>query len=235
VSENRVPYNDCSICSQIAGRPNGDLIARLLPSQPYVRRVMTESDSFAAIPSLGPLAPGHSLLCPRAHHKSFTELTSDLEPEYEEAKQFLRARLSALYGVDVHVFEHGVTGSHTRTLCTVDHAHVHFVPLACGCIFEEDLGSGWMPYDGTLGQLRRIIAGREYIAYESPNGNSCVLAADGLGLGSQYMRKVFAQVLGRPGDWDWRAQPRATEAHAAWHRFVAPNLTGLMPAALDRT
>src|ERR1044072_5888314 len=56
---------ECCLCSQVAGEKSNDLIARLLQGEPYVRRVMLESGSFAAIPSLGPLARGHTLLCPK--------------------------------------------------------------------------------------------------------------------------------------------------------------------------
>ena len=55
---------ECCLCNQIAGEEANDLIARLLQGEPYVRRVMLESRSFAAIPSLGPLVSGHTLLCP---------------------------------------------------------------------------------------------------------------------------------------------------------------------------
>jgi hypothetical protein len=64
---------ECCLCSQIAGEEFNDLIARMLNGEPYVRRVMLESRSFAAIPSLGPLVSGHPLLCPRMHVRSFAD------------------------------------------------------------------------------------------------------------------------------------------------------------------
>ena len=54
----------CCLCSQIAGWEENDLISRLLGGDTYVRRVPFESESFALVPSLGPLVPGHTLLCP---------------------------------------------------------------------------------------------------------------------------------------------------------------------------
>ena len=214
---------DCCICSQIEGRAAGDLIARLLPGRRYVRRVMVESDSFAVIPSLGPLAPGHSLLCPRRHIRSFTQLTPDLDREYERVKRSLRRRLAALYEAEVHVFEHGMADGRGRTLCTVDHAHVHFVPLpqSCAAPAEPDRDPRWMPFDGSLPKLRSIAAGREYIVYETGTGSARILAGEAGELESQYMRKVLARALGRSDEWDWRAEPDAAAADAAWRRFIS--------------
>jgi diadenosine tetraphosphate (Ap4A) HIT family hydrolase len=65
---------DCYFCGQIKGQPERDLIAQMLPESKYVRRVMLESDAFAAIPSLGPLTDGHALLCPKWHVRSFAAL-----------------------------------------------------------------------------------------------------------------------------------------------------------------
>src|SRR3954464_12290217 len=115
---------DCCICSQIEGQPDGDLVARLLPSQPYVRRVLLETDGFAAIPSLGPLTPGHSLLCPKSHTPSFASLDPRLEEELDHARVALSADLGDLYGGEVHVFEHGMSAATGRVLCTVEHAHL---------------------------------------------------------------------------------------------------------------
>ena len=73
----------CCICSQIDGQADGDLIARLLPEQPYVRRVLLESEGFAGLPSLGPLVPGHSLLCPRMHLLGLAYLDPSWHAEFE--------------------------------------------------------------------------------------------------------------------------------------------------------
>ena len=123
---------DCCLCSQIEGHADGDLIARLLGMKPYVRRVMAESASFAVLPSLGPLTPGHALLCPRSHVRSMTALPPGGDGEYRRLKAEMWQRLAELYDAPIHVFEHGVAASGERTLCTVDHAHVHLVPVPVG-------------------------------------------------------------------------------------------------------
>jgi ATP adenylyltransferase len=211
--------NECCLCAQIQGRAPNDLIAALLPGREYARRVMYESDAFALVPSLGPLAPGHSLLCPKTHVRSFAELPARLDAEFARAKAGLQAQLAALYDAEVHVFEHGVAATGTRTLCTVDHAHMHLVPLPRGLADVAPAGS-WASCEASLSDLRARVAGREYVYYETAAGERRVRAG-GDEIESQFMRKEIARRLGRPERWDWRADPDAPAADQAWHRFVA--------------
>src|SRR5262249_2185605 len=147
----------CCLCSQIAGDPRNDLIANLLADSPYVRRIMLEDAAFAVMPSLGPLAPGHSLLCPKTHTRSFAALDRRHHEACATMKAALRARLTERYGGEVHVFEHGMARAGGRVVCTVDHAHMHFVPLPRG--LDAGLSDQWIPFDGSFEALRELSGG----------------------------------------------------------------------------
>jgi diadenosine tetraphosphate (Ap4A) HIT family hydrolase len=201
------------------GDPENDLIARMLPGAPYVRRVMLESPSFAAMPSLGPLTGGHSLLCPKAHLRSFAQLDPAAYVELEAVGRTLTRRLQELYGLPVHLFEHGMARSGGRVVCTVDHAHLHFVPLPQRC--RLDLGSGWTVFDGSLTELARLSGGREYVTYVTPEGASWLLVARQGPIPSQHMRRLIAAALGDRTHWNWRRAPRARSTHETWRRFVS--------------
>jgi ATP adenylyltransferase len=211
----------CCLCSQIQGQPAGDLIAAMLPDQPYIRRVLLETESFAAIPSLGPLVPGHSLLCPKTHLRSFAELPRDLDQELVSVTEKLRGALAGLYDVPVHLFEHGMATGGTRTLCTVDHAHLHFVPLLFQP-FSSDLSADgrWVSFEGSLQELRALAGGGEYVFYRAPDGSSIFLGPEAEDLESQYMRKLFAKSMGRANEWDWRVSPEAASADETWRQVV---------------
>lgn len=211
---------ECCFCSQLEGREANDLIAHLLSNEPYVRRVMLESPSFAVIPSLGPLVVGHSLLCPKPHLRSFAHVSDDKLAEFEQIKAVLRGVLGEIYEAEVHIFEHGMAATGERILCTVEHAHMHFLPLPQ--TFKAD-GAGnheWTVFDGSLAELRRITGGREYILYETPDGLSRLLTEGATPFESQYMRKVIAEGLGRAIHWNWREAPNPRAAHETWRRCV---------------
>lgn len=211
---------DCCLCSQIAGYRSNDLIARMLPGRPYVRRVMLETDLFAVVPSLGPLVAGHALVCPKPHIRRFADLSAR---DYEKFRCFetdLKCTLEQLYKADVHLFEHGSATMGTRVPCSVDHAHMHFVPLPRGFSLKEVEQIAWIEFDGSGEELRRLCGGGEYIYYQGPEGASRILLSS-TPLESQYMRKVIARSLGWGGRWNWREHPDASSVDKAWQYFAA--------------
>lgn len=210
----------CCLCSQVAGEEENDLIAGMLGGEPYVRRVMLESESFAAIPSLGPLTDGHALLCPKAHVRGFAHLGPGLHDEYRMMKGELRRALSRLYGSGVHLFEHGMAAEGGRVVCTTDHAHLHFVPLPGRCELEEVERLPWAEFDGSPATLARLAGGREYVTYEPPGGSCRLLVGAVGGFESQFMRKLLARALGRGESWDWRRHPEPGAADQTWRRFA---------------
>lgn len=221
---------ECCLCSQIAGQQSNDLIARMLPDQPYVRRVMLDTPSFSVVPSLGPLVRGHSLVCPKSHIRSFAHLNSRGYDEFQRLKRSLRSTLQRLYATSVHLFEHGMATTGNRILCTVDHAHMHFVPLPQDVHIEGVEQTGWTQFDGSLDALTRLSGGREYIFYEGPDGTSRLLVPEDDMFESQYMRKLLAKSLSRGEKWNWKEHPDAPAADEAWRRFIAISNTGAAPS-----
>jgi diadenosine tetraphosphate (Ap4A) HIT family hydrolase len=209
----------CCLCSQIRGDETNDLIARLLPGEPYVRRVLLETASFAVLPSLGPLVAGHVLLCPKAHIRSFAQLPVDTYAEYAQVKARLRHFLAAAFHAGVQLFEHGASSAGKRRVCTVDHAHMHFVPLPPSLGPVDLGGEEWAWCDGSPQSLAGLSAGSEYIFYEAADGVSRLLVAREREVESQYMRKVLATSLGKGGAWNWREAPDARAADQTWRRW----------------
>ena len=210
----------CHLCSQIAGDPSGDLLAQMLPTFPYVRRVVTESGSFAAIPSLGALADGHVLLCAKEHVRSFAALPVRLDAEYQEIRSELRSTLATTYEGEVHIFEHGAARTGDRIPCTIDHAHVHLVPAAPGIALDLSAVASWTAFDGSLAALAEGTGGQEYLRYEAPDGERRFAVADDRPFESQFMSRAFANAVGRPSTWDWRTAPVPLAAHHAWERLT---------------
>jgi diadenosine tetraphosphate (Ap4A) HIT family hydrolase len=212
----------CCLCAQIEGRAENDLIARLLPRQTYLRRVLLDSAGFAAIPSLGPLVPGHALLCPRAHVRSFADLAPALHDEFERVRGRLSNSLQTLYPAEIHMFEHGMGGPDARVVCTVDHAHLHLLPLPAGIDLQldRDLDGRWTRFDGTLPALHALSGRDEYLYYRAPGGEAWMLTTRGLPIASQHLRRLVAARIGRPEKWDWRTTPDAEAADLAWRRFA---------------
>src|ERR1044072_1632122 len=120
--------HQCCICSQIRGNRENDLLAELIDPSSYLRRVPLETDLFAVIPSIGPLTVGHVLLCPKEHFKSFSDIPARYYRECSAIKRHITDVLRHIYNKRVHCFEHGNAQNSERPVCSVEHAHLHFVP-----------------------------------------------------------------------------------------------------------
>lgn len=212
---------DCYFCGQIEGRRERDLIAQMLPGEQYIRRVMMETSSFAVIPSLGPLTQGHALLCPKAHLRSVAALGEADWAEFRAAKQGLRQVLADLHGCPVLLFEHGMSAHGSRIPCTVDHAHLHFVPLHGVPNLASVPLVRWQVFDGSRAELLHLAGGDEYLFVETPDGVARIATQGRLGFESQLMRKVIAEYIGEAARWSWRERPDPAAAHASWMRFTA--------------
>lgn len=212
---------DCCLCSQIAGNPENDLIGRLLPQLPYERRVAMESQSFAVIPSLGPIVGGHVLLCPKSHTKNLACVPPKLNDEFQQLKKHLTRILEDLYQGPVHCFEHGSARLTGRILCTVDHAHLHFLPVDVE--IWRFLGNEleWTPVESSLLSLSRTIGDSEYLFYESPDGRAATALPTDDGFESQYLRRVFCKALGREYEWNWRDTPQPIDVHLTFRSIFA--------------
>ena len=197
----------CCICSQIHGDASNDLLTQLLGDESYVRRIPFESESFAVIPSVGPLVLGHVLLCPKAHVKSFSQIPLILEHEFVGMKKRLSAILAQTYRQSIHYFEHGSAKKAQQPVCTVEHAHLHFVPTNAEVwsIIKDEFE--WSKVSN-LSDLSILVGDHEYLWYESPDGFSFVAQGIEGTFESQYLRKIFAKALGLEEIWNWREFPR---------------------------
>jgi ATP adenylyltransferase len=212
--------HSCCLCSQIVGASDNDLISTLLPGAPYERRVALESDQFAVVPSLGPLATGHVLLCPKAHIRSFAHLDPSFDAEYRAFRREVVFKVKTTFANPVHCFEHGSSRTGHHIPCTVEHAHLHLVPAAVEVASLISQVALWEEIGNDAKELRERAGEDEYLYYQFPSGRTLLARAPVGGFESQLLRKTFAEALGRPSEWNWRETPQPLATHAAFERLL---------------
>lgn len=198
----------CAICCQIAGQKEGDLLAQVIGGEKeYTRRVIMENEHFVVFPSVGPLKVGHVILCPKLHYPSFALLPESFEDEYHAIRAQLSDLLEVTFGEEVHVFEHGTDAQCVRIPCSVEHAHQHFIPANASVQDALYRDIEWELISLSLASLERAAKGREYLLYHSPANSTHIAVAPKNGFESQYIRRVFANALGKNDQWNWRTHP----------------------------
>ncbi len=218
--------NQCAICCQVIGNEDGDLLAQLLnKGNGYVRRIILETEHFVVFPSVGPLKIGHIILCPKSHYTSFARLPEDLEKEYQNIKAQLRNFLNNTFKEAVHIFEHGSNVECSRIPCSVEHAHQHFVPTNVDVLDTLRNGIEWKHIQSNIASLSQGAGRSEYLFYESPNGETIMAVGKRDGFESQYIRRVFANALGKSDLWNWRIHPSPIDVEETFELLSSAPVT----------
>jgi hypothetical protein len=204
----------CAICDELAGGKQTTL-SRALNDVGVSNAVMTVSDHFAVIPSVGPLVLGHSLVVTREHSSNvFAGLG---HPEVRELEGVCELSMKAILAhtpdVQLLCFEHGSRSEFKNVLCSTCHGHLHQVPLKpddTTAVLDTLKGRTFScnNYD----EIQDLISPfQEYIvAFSLGLGRNRFKGTvlDASSVPSQFVRKVIADQLGIAW-WDWKTNMNA--------------------------
>jgi diadenosine tetraphosphate (Ap4A) HIT family hydrolase/SAM-dependent methyltransferase len=198
---------NCELCREVAyagtdatARRSGDDVAGIFS------RLIIRTSIVDVLAGLGSLIPGYVLIVPRRHVSSAGELrANELIHTYGIAWTMAR-RIKAAFGGTVVLVEHGSSGnSNARGRACIDHAHIHLFPLDSGSNPARFVApDSFITHN--LHQLRDISMARKnyyYCAWNQHEGRLSVAPV----LESQYPRRIWAELVGRPDEWDWAACP----------------------------
>lgn len=163
---------------------------------------LSPTREFATIPTKGSIVPNWVLVLPRTPVTCVADLSPDhrrrLFAQSQEMGECLRL---ASPDNQVFIFEHGARDIGSPTGCGVDHAHLHVVTLAFDLMRALDKDAlVWRdmnfddPWDDA-GAKEYLFATDGSIARMAWPDRAC----------SQYFRKLIANWLGRPDEWDYTA------------------------------
>lgn len=194
---------DCPFCSQysIKNAPNqwGSNWGKKYQQD---SDIIYETDDLLLITGLGALSEGYVLILPKLHYLSMADLSEKMMDSLLSLKARVRAFLEKEYGVPVVFFEHGVRGEEARGGACIDHAHLHAVPCKADfrCVLSKDFS------ETKIYSLRdiqiKIKPNVQYILYEDGKEQIFVYQTQSK-IPSQYIRRVWANVIGKPDEWDW--------------------------------
>jgi diadenosine tetraphosphate (Ap4A) HIT family hydrolase len=197
----------CSLCAELSGE--GDpLHVRMIASAPP-SRVLAETANFVVVPSLGPLATGHVMVVPRRHRLAVLAMPAAQVIECEGLVDRCVRRLKALYRSNVVVFEHGsARGAEGYSGACVEHAHLHVVPGPREFVARAQ--RDFAPWEAAM-NLRDLDAPSSDEAYLlvgcDPGRFAYHLHRRPGPVPSQFLRQLYACLVGRSDAWDWRQFP----------------------------
>ncbi|MDP2698698.1 HIT domain-containing protein [Thalassospira sp.] len=178
--------------------------------------VLSETDNFVVLPSLGSLVDGWILIVPKRPMPNLAGLTEGERRELVTLRQNLTKRLE-LFSESVFSFEHG--GRYGSVVsCSVDQAHLHLVPLPFDLIATSisETGVDWQQIPEAYKLDETITSGREYLYLANYDTEFVGFPEKNT---SQWFRKIIARNLGCANRWDYKKFPSLDRLHKTAKAF----------------
>ncbi len=184
-----------------------------------VNQIIFENQTTVLIPGLGASTPGYVMLVSKSHVRSLVTLThlelETIEKELGETIEFLEG-----YSNDWLVFEHGANNPEFKSGNTIDHLHIHLVPLDFDITSQAAnlLGKDPVRLD-SLKDLRSAAGknGQSYVYIKDANGESHAIFTEKCP--SQFLRKITAQHMDLEESWNWKLSPMEETSLATLRKF----------------
>lgn len=211
--------------TKISAETRGCRICAVIERQPdvhWVDQPIMESERFIVLPSIGSLVPGWCLILPRTHEQCTAALDQNAIDEIEALALRLAERLSKEFGNPVYWFEHGPVTEGSPVGCSVDHAHLHVLPLHFSIVDELPKSCpmySWAARDQHRFTLRHIrnLRKNDYIIAGDMHGKYTF--AEHQAFPSQVVRRIIASRTAAATEWNWREHPHLDNARATASRF----------------
>ncbi|MEX2053204.1 MAG: hypothetical protein WD898_03195 [Candidatus Paceibacterota bacterium] len=175
----------------------------------FEERLIFENRDFWVIATLGQITDGgYALLIPKGHIPCLGDLATSFQagqhPMFDITKRLVFRAISLEYAQPecgaITTFEHGIVGQ------TIEHAHLHILPMALdptSRIMADFPGSEIQELDSFL-QIQELYSEnpRPYLFWSILNTRFFVCWDPPAP--AQYLRTVFADLLGKPERANWR-------------------------------
>lgn len=110
-----------------------------------------ESEHVVAILDINPVAPGHTLILPRAHHDKLTDLPGDVARELmARAQEIARGVVKAASAEGFNL----LSNNHRCAGQAIPHAHLHVIPRRTG----DGIRFNWTPVKYKDGEMEKWAA-----------------------------------------------------------------------------
>jgi ATP adenylyltransferase len=172
--------------------------------------VLFEAHGCVVAPTLGSIIPNWILIVPRRHAVSFRDWQAEANIDPVRLVDEALAMLDIKAGPAIW-FEHGPATADGVVGCGVDHAHLHVLinaPFSFGTFAAASMARSPVDWYScpAAGAYSGLTASHSYLLAGS-NGDA--VAAEHVDIvGSQFFRRVIAELVGRPDQWNYK-----THAH----------------------
>jgi len=163
--------------------------------------LLLETENFYVVPTIGGFVEGYLLLISKEHLGSLAEIKKSQIEEFENLKKKCKKILIKIYDGCIF-YEHGRTGM------SVNHAHMHAVPVNIDFLGDLSVLFGtYIKVNQWNDVVKLSISHPHYLYYENCIKNNKYFFPVKK-IESQFFRRILAEKLHLPeGVYDWRKYP----------------------------
>lgn len=181
---------------------------------------MCVKDKFFALASIGALVPGWTLIIPKEHVYNMGKFYGDSSfcDFVDEIANVLKLETNER----IVFFEHGANHCDSLTGCGTNHAHLHLIPYDKSIVELASKHKKWIKCN--CSDIDSITKGREYLLcgdYQNGFSSSdCYVSIVEIPE-SQFFRKIIANDLGIPEEYDYKTFVNEINSELTTKYFVA--------------
>lgn len=185
------------------------LLAEGACPRPIYDEVLLETHGCVVTPTLGSILPNWLLIIPRTPAINFARWES---ADGTQPHDLIRTIL-AKHDIASHRvvwFEHGPSEEGSSIGCGIDHAHLHLLldaPFSFQDFISSVMAHSRLRWQGTSAQAahRSVDTNRSYLIAASEDHAFFAEQVDNVG--SQFFRRVIADLVDQSQAWDYRTHP----------------------------
>ena len=187
----------CGFCTEIHGIDNEcNLLNSIITPQTELKsRILTESDHFVVMPTIGAFVEGYVMIVSKEHYECIGKMPEDTLHELEQLVARIKACIQERYNMDVVCFEHGGVSCTKRAGGCIVHAHLHLVPCDVPIIGEvRKRGLTAVPISDISDLHTLTKENLSYLYFEDTDGQKYIVK-DKFVI-SQFFRQLLAHHFG---------------------------------------
>ncbi len=192
-------WSECTFCEQFLSQSSRGISGKIFGTG-FAREIY-QDQHFVVVAALGQMVEGWLLIIPRIHCTSISTLPEQFQKVFSEITDRVRSKLQEIYG-SVILFEHGSISQNGTAGACIEHAHLHVVPGNLDLQSSLSAAFELTPIPN-MSTLWLSPPKQDYLYYETDN-KECLLIQPNNPLPCQYFRRLVAEAIGCPDNWDWR-------------------------------
>lgn len=197
---------ECPYCLEFAHKLPKPILHTI--GWPYRKRILYETAQTVIVPTIGSIVPNYLLLIPLRHTYAIRYLQTEEIDDLYKCILMLEERFDG--GT---FFEHGSIDSKLTSGASIDHVHLHYLPI------DIDIKTLTPEFTYTeLDDFKSITTIEEEYIFVRVRFRGYWIKAKSLP--SQYLRRTIARLFGVPAMWNWREYPFVCNMIATYNSWL---------------